>query len=397
MLDFFKGTAAQRVVLRLPARHGRFHRDEPLLSRAEDYRIVAAPAMRIRVLGLLRMQQSAAALQQVHNRLIRFPYALAVVFRQPVAQNPFFVDIAGGVEPVLNAGNEVLRAMRRRGVDYAGPGVHGHVIGQHAENFAVEERMLEVQALHLPSREVGEFMRIRKIAFLRNIFRKLRRHNVNFAPGFERDILFLWMKGYSHRSRQGPGRGSPDDGGNFLSRQGCIDLCWVVEQRIFHPHRRAGVVFVLHLGLGERGLVAHAPIHGTQTLVDEAVFVKREKSRKHHRLVLRVHRGIGPVEAAKDADPFELLPLQVEKLLRIPAALRAHVGRAHLQLFPAQFLIDLDLNREAVAIPPRHVGRIKARHGLRFDDEILEALVQRRAHVDRAAGVGRAIVQNIGR
>ena len=48
-----------------------------------------------------------------------------------------------------------------------------------------------------------------------------------------------------------------------------------------------------------------------------------------------------------------------------------------------------------MAIPARHVGRIESRHGLRLDDEILQALVQGGAHVDGAAGVRRAIVQNV--
>ncbi len=122
-----------------PAGHGRFHGDEPLLGGAEDHGIVAAPAVRVGVLSLFRVQQSAAALEQVDDRLIRFPDALAGVLRQAVAQDAFFVDVAGGVETVLHAGEKVLRAVRGSGVDHAGARVHGDVVGEHAENLAVEE------------------------------------------------------------------------------------------------------------------------------------------------------------------------------------------------------------------------------------------------------------------
>ena len=60
----------------------------------------------------------------------------------------------------------------------------------------------------------------------------------------------------------------------------------------------------------------------------------------------------------------------------------------------ARFLHDLELDRQPVAIPARHVGRAKAGHRFRFHDEILEDLVQRRAHVDVAVRERRAVVQD---
>jgi hypothetical protein len=155
------------------------------------------------------------------------------------------------------------------------------------------------------------------------------------------------------------------------------------------------VVLIFDLSFGKRGLIVHAPVDGAQALVDESVLVEGEEGREHDRLVLGVHGGVRLVEAAEDADPLELLTLQVEKLLGVLATFCAHVGWTHLQLLAAEFLIHLDLDGQAVAIPAGDVGRVKSRHGFRFDDEILEAFVQRRAQVDGPAGIGRAIVQNI--
>src|SRR5208282_6180981 len=56
--DLFQRAAAQGSSRKLT-----FHRDEPLLCGAEDDGVVAAPAVRIRVLDLLESQQHAAALQ----------------------------------------------------------------------------------------------------------------------------------------------------------------------------------------------------------------------------------------------------------------------------------------------------------------------------------------------
>src|SRR5437660_967596 len=98
---------------------------------------MAAPAVRIRVLGLLRMKQSAAATNQIDDRLVRVPDSLAGIFRQAVAQNSFLIDIAGRVEAVLHAGHEVFGAVRWRGVDDAGSSVHGDVVSEHAKDFAI--------------------------------------------------------------------------------------------------------------------------------------------------------------------------------------------------------------------------------------------------------------------
>ncbi len=55
---------------------------------------------------------------------------------------------------------------------------------------------------------------------------------------------------------------------------------------------------------------------------------------------------------------------------------------------------DLVLDRQAVAVPARHVGRVEAGQRLRADDDVLEDLVDRVADVDVAVGVGRAVVQD---
>ena len=65
------------------------------------------------------------------------------------------------------------------------------------------------------------------------------------------------------------------------------------------------------------------------------------------------------------------------------------------QLLAAEFLVDLDFDGQAVAVPAGDVGRVEAGHGFGLDDEILEALVHRRAQVDGSAGVGRAVVQDV--
>jgi hypothetical protein len=60
-------------------------------------------------------------------------------------------------------------------------------------------------------------------------------------------------------------------------------------------------------------------------------------------------------------------------------------------------LFDLVFDRQAVAVPARHVGRVEAGQRLGADDDVLEDLVHRMADVDVAIGIGRAVVEDEAR
>jgi hypothetical protein len=76
---------------------------------------------------------------------------------------------------------------------------------------------------------------------------------------------------------------------------------------------------------------------------------------------------------------------------RVGAGLGQHFGGR--QVFAVQFF-DLDLDRHAVAVPARHIGRVEAGDGARLDDHVLEDLVDGVAQVDVAVGIRRAVVQH---
>ena len=87
--------------------------------------------------------------------------------------------------------------------------------------------------------------------------------------------------------------------------------------------------------------------------------------------------------------------LEVDILLRISSAGFENGRRGHFQLLAPQLLVYLDLDRQAVAVEARHVRRVKTSHGLRLDDKIFKALIERVAQVQGPVGVGWAIVQQV--
>ncbi len=152
---------------------------------------------------------------------------------------------------------------------------------------------------------------------------------------------------------------------------------------------------ILHLRLRERGLVVNAPVHRLQTLIDKALLEEVKERLGDRRLIRQRHGQVGIAPSAKHPEPLKLAALQVHILLRVLAACPANRQRLHLELLPSQLLIHLDLDRQTVAVPSRHIRRIEAGHGLRLHHKVLDALVQRMPQVDRAVGVRRAVMEDV--
>ena len=62
--------------------------------------------------------------------------------------------------------------------------------------------------------------------------------------------------------------------------------------------------------------------------------------------------------------------------------------------FAAQFLFDLGLDRQAVAIPTGHVGRVVARHAFGLDDQVFQDFVEAGAEMNGSRRIGRAVMQH---
>ena len=103
------------------------------------------------------------------------------------------------------------------------------------------------------------------------------------------------------------------------------------------------------------------------------------------------------IPIAVHAKALQLLALGGDPSLGIGAALGTELLGRNLVLVPlllAVFLLDLPLDRQAVAIPAGHIGRVHAQQALGADDHVLEDVIERMADVDVAIGIGRAIVED---
>ena len=156
-------------------------------------------------------------------------------------------------------------------------------------------------------------------------------------------------------------------------------------------------VLIFDLGLGQRGLFDRGPHHRLGAAIELAALGELQQFADDRRLGVELHRQIRVGPVAHHPQPRELLALHRDPFLGIGAAFGAELRDRHVvlvQLLGAIRLLDLPLDRQAVAVPAGHIGRVLAQQGLAADDDVLQHLVHGVAHVDVAVGVGRAVVQD---
>ena len=154
------------------------------------------------------------------------------------------------------------------------------------------------------------------------------------------------------------------------------------------------MILIFDLRLGQRRAARDAPVNRFFAAINKPLVHQLGEQPQLFRLVLGMEREVRIVPLAEHAEPLELLALFVDELQRVRLAgfadrRRRGVGVAVL----SHLLRDLELDRQPVAVPARHVRHVFAAQRLVLENEVLENFVQRRADVHVAVGERRAVVQ----
>ena len=115
------------------------------------------------------------------------------------------------------------------------------------------------------------------------------------------------------------------------------------------------------------------------------------------RLKLKVHGQVGVRPVSEHTHPHKIGLLSFDLLTRIVAALLPKLGCSHLMAWLAHFLFHIEFNGQAVAVPTRNEGGVKARQRLEFDDDVFKYLVDGMPNVELTIGIRGAIVEDKGR
>ena len=398
----------------------RVHADEPLRRVAEDHGGFGAPGVRIGVLHPPARQQGAGLDQLVDDRgvgraelagllALGLQHLEAAEQRHVVVIGAVRIDGLGDLAMAVGQPDQVVvGAVAGGGVDEAGAGVVGDVVaGQQRHGEAVAgvepgQRMGADHALavdlldaapggdlgggpHVLGQLLGDDEAVARLG--PRLERQVRLHRLDLIDGVG-DVGIVADRPVG---RDGPGRGGPDHHLGPTRGVGAFD------HREAGPDRRADVVVVLDLGVGQGGALDRAPHHRLGAAIELARGDELVELGDDGRLAGEVHGGVAVRPVAQHAQALELGPLHADPHVGELAALLAELADRHLVLalaLGAVLLLDLPLDRQAVAVPAGHVVDVVAEQEARADDEVLEDLVQRVADVDGAVGVGRAVVQH---
>ncbi len=376
--------------------------------------------MRIAVLQPAARQQRPGLDQPVHDRAVgraELAGLLALGFQhlQPSEQGhvivigPIRVDHFGDLAMTVREPDlVVLGPVAGRGVHEARAGVLGDVVaGQQRDGEAVAavEPRQGVLADHALAVDVFQPPPGGDLGGLADVLGQPVGDDealVRLGPGLEGEpllhgldhidpVIDVRIIGHGPVAGDGPGRRGPDH------HAGAAGGVRAFHHRELHPDRGADMVVVLDLGVGQGGALHRAPHHRLGAAEQLARHQELVELADDRRLGGEIHGGVWRAPASQHAQALELGLLLLDPLAGEGAALGAEFRQRDLVLAlapAAVLLLDLPLDRQAMAVPARRVVDVEAQQEPAPDHEILEDLVERVADVDGAVGVGRPVMQH---
>ena len=362
--------------------------------------------MRIAVHERIRMEQVPGRPQVIDDFVVRLP---DVHPAQPIGHGivvaPVCAHRAVDIQPLAHGGELVLGAVAGRGVDQTRAIFKRHVISMHDGAGAIAERMAIAQADQRRPLHFGEDFNQVALGLLGDPVHKVSRDHREAAIDLHQSVSEPLVDGDGQVGRERPRRGGPDHQRRRLikfhaerSRDGLAIGCLEI-----HIDRQILLVVVLQLRLGERGLVLDRPVHRFERAADQPLLDEVGKNFEHRLLVCRVHREIRVVKVRQGHHALHLGGLDLLVLLGVPGTCppNNHPAIIFAKGVKLRHLARLDevqhdpvLDRQSVTVPAGDEATSLPGHQPAANDEILEHSIEHGPDVQRAAGVGRAVMEN---
>ena len=385
------------------AQAGLFHGDEPLVGGAEDDRLMATPAMRVAVVDIDVSDERSLLFEPLDDLRIGLIGVKASEQGHVVGETTVVVDRHDGLDAELLSHQVVVHAVAGSGMDRASAGVEGDVVApDDASDVVLDDRAhirdaAELITVHENGLAVGfDHAIVLPTGNLGNLLHHFMGKQHELTVGFDEAVFDFGTEGYSRIRRKRPGRGGPDQDIRVIriDARGNERLGDFVELEV-HIDRRRHLVGILDLGLGQGGVAMFAPVNGLAATIDSAVEIHLLEDFDVGGLKAGLERQIRMLPIAVDAKALEPLALNIDEALGPFATEFAHFGlRKFFHFLGAELLFHLVLDRLAMAVPARDVrGEITAL-GMRFDNEVLEDLVESMADVNRSVRIRRAVMQD---
>ena len=322
----------------------RRHLDEPLRGGYRLDRGAAAVAGADVVLVVLDLDQVAALLEILNDRLAALVAVHALVLAAVFVDGRVLVEHKDLLEVVALAHLEVVRVVAGRDLDAARAELHIDVL-------VAEDRDLAV-------------------------------HNRQDAGLADQVLVALVVRvdGHAGIAHEGLRAGGGDH-----------KVARAIAKRIADVPQLARLGLVLNLGVTQCGRAVRAPVDDAVALVDQALVIQVDEHLADRLGAALVHREALALPVAGRAELFQLADDAVAVfVLPVPDALEELLAAevvAGQALLLAEVLLYLDLGRDARVVGAGHPQRLVALHALGADQDILQRFVERMAHVELAGHV----------
>ena len=376
------------------------HRDEPLRRGAENDRGLVSPAHRVAVTELRRLDQGSVLFQHLDHMLVGLEHMLTLEQRRTGDKAAIAADRVVHRQPVTLADNVVIHTVAGCRVHRTGTSLERDVVAQHDGHLAVIERVLQQLAIEYRTLCAPDHLVVGDTPGRHHAFEHAVGHHQALVTNLHQHVFEVRIQRDPLVGRQGPGRGGPDDHRDLAAARTIISRGEIRFERGLLDRletdvdRKRFLVLVLDLGLGQRRAAVGAPVHRLGPLGDMALLGDAAERADDPGLLDEVHRQVGIVPVTDHAQTLEVGALLVDLGQRIVATGLAKLGGADFLPRFADLFLHLQLDRQAVTVPARHIGGIKAGQGAALDDDVLEHLVNRMPDMDLAIGIRRAVMQH---
>ena len=380
-IDLGKGVFAKRI-----------DADEELLDGAEENRGLRPPAVGIAVLIILTAEKSPFLRQDPDHLLVPLEDILSDQRGNAalLGELAVIIDRREQLEADLPSQLIVVITMAGSDMDATASGLERHELGRVDGGGAIEEGMVRLKSLKGRTLDGLAMLRQLQSGRFLELLRQTRSNDESPGAILQQDVVEVGMEGDCEVGRECPGsRGPDDDAERLLGREvkaGCLSG---IDGKL-HEDRRRCLLLILDLGLGQSSLGSGTPEDRLLATVDEPLFHHTPEGSDDRGLVRGIECQVGMLPVAENSEPAELAALDVDELPGVLLGLLADLQGSE----PRGGFHHAELDRKSVAIPSRNERGLKSSHRLRFDNQILEHLVECRPHVDIAVGKGRAVVKD---
>ena len=195
--------------------------DEPLLAGAEYDGVVAAPAVGIGVSQPAgRAHERPPRFEQANDVFVCVENLFPLVFRKALGELSGFADWAVNLQAVSDACLVVLATVSWGRVDTPRAVLGRYIIGEHAQNFPLEERVLHLDAFELLTAETRQGLEGAESCLRLDGAEAAAFDDVDLAVrGLRGDVFEVRMERHGHAGRKRPRRGGPNDDSDPTPRQ----------------------------------------------------------------------------------------------------------------------------------------------------------------------------------